>query len=31
MAPEPKVATGPASSQIAPPDSSLIGGDDTLD
>jgi DNA-binding CsgD family transcriptional regulator len=31
MAPEPKMATGPASSQIAPPDSSLIGGDDTLD
>ncbi len=31
MSPEPKVATGPASSQIAPPDSSLVGGDDTLD
>jgi DNA-binding CsgD family transcriptional regulator len=31
MAPEPKVTTGPASSQIAPPDSSLVGGDDTLD
>jgi DNA-binding CsgD family transcriptional regulator len=31
MAPEPKVATGPASSQIAPPDSSLASGDDTLD
>jgi DNA-binding CsgD family transcriptional regulator len=31
MAPEPKVATGPVSSHIAPPDSSLIGGDDTLD
>jgi DNA-binding CsgD family transcriptional regulator len=31
MAPEPAVAAGPGSSQIAPPDSSLIGGDDTLD
>jgi DNA-binding CsgD family transcriptional regulator len=31
MAPEPKVTTGPVSSQIAPPDSSLVGGDDTLD
>jgi DNA-binding CsgD family transcriptional regulator len=31
MAPEPTVRTGPGSSQIAPPDSSLIGGDDTLD
>lgn len=31
MAPEPTVTTGPASSQIAPPDSSLISGDDTLD
>jgi len=31
MAPEPTVTTGPASSQIVPPDSSLIGGDDTLD
>lgn len=31
MAPEPKMATGPASSHIAPPDSSLVGGDDTLD
>jgi DNA-binding CsgD family transcriptional regulator len=31
MSPEPKVATGPVSSQIAPPDSSLVGGDDTLD
>jgi DNA-binding CsgD family transcriptional regulator len=31
MAPEPKVATGPVSSHIAPPDSSLAGGDDTLD
>lgn len=31
MAPEPTVATGPTSSQIAPPDSSLIEGDDTLD
>jgi len=31
VAPEPAVATGPGSSQIAPPDSSLIGGDDTLD
>jgi len=30
MAPEPKVGTGP-SSQIAPPDSSLAMGDDTLD
>jgi DNA-binding CsgD family transcriptional regulator len=31
IAPEPKLATGPASSQIAPPDSSLVSGDDTLD
>lgn len=31
IAPEPTVTTGPASSQIAPPDSSLINGDDTLD
>jgi hypothetical protein len=31
MAPEPAIATGPVSSQIAPPDSSLIAGDDTLD
>ncbi len=31
MAPEPTVAAEPGSSQIAPPDSSLIGGDDTLD
>ena len=30
MAPEPKLGTGPAS-QIAPPDSSLVTGDDTLD
>jgi hypothetical protein len=30
MAPEPKVGTGP-SSHIAPPDSSLAMGDDTLD
>jgi DNA-binding CsgD family transcriptional regulator len=31
MAPEAKVTAGPPSSQIAPPDSSLIQGDDTLD
>jgi DNA-binding CsgD family transcriptional regulator len=31
MAPEPAVSTSPGSSQIAPPDSSLIGGDDSLD
>jgi DNA-binding CsgD family transcriptional regulator len=31
MAPDPKSASGPPSSQIAPPDSSLVQGDDTLD